>query len=104
MNNIKRIEQEIDGRATVVYEITKELTLNNIEAIFEVIKPDVEDKKNLLIKVNDVDNFDLSAIQLFESIKKSCNALGSKIVFEINLPEELADLISKSGFQEYIIA
>ena len=77
---------------------TGQLTINSIKKITESVKSQIADQAVINITVKDVDNIDLTFIQLLHSIKNSGKKKGFGVNLSMTLPEDLKSLIINAGF------
>ncbi|TCO10932.1 STAS domain-containing protein [Natronoflexus pectinivorans] len=82
--------------------LSGQLTINSIKKITEEIKSHIKNPKSVSVFVNDVDNIDLTFIQLLQSIKNSGKKNGYEVSFSMKLPEDLSALLKNAGFSNYI--
>jgi ABC-type transporter Mla MlaB component len=84
-------------------EFSGQLNINNIEKITENLKANLKTGKSLHIKTKDIENLDLTFIQLVYSLIKQRKNEGIEVNTSINVPKELKQLIINSGFSGFIM-
>ncbi len=77
---------------------TGQLTINTIKKVTESVKSQITDQSVVNITVKDVDNIDLTFIQLLHSIKHSGKKKGFAVNLSMTLPDDLESLIVNAGF------
>jgi MFS superfamily sulfate permease-like transporter len=82
-----------------IYRIEKDFSINNITHIKKELDEIVEKNKSFHLELNNLDNFDLSAIQLLISIK---NKLADNFSYSIQVKEEIKTIIKHSGFENLL--
>ena len=60
--------------------------------------------KKVSITVNDVENIDLTFVQLLQSIKNSGVKNGFEVEVSLKLPDDLSSLIKNAGFGSFLNA
>ncbi|MBN1118639.1 MAG: hypothetical protein JXA77_15615, partial [Bacteroidales bacterium] len=79
-----------------------QLTINSIAKITEEVKLHLKNPSVVNIKVKDVDNIDLTFIQLLHAISNS----GKKKAFDVNISlsvsDEISSLLTNAGFVDYL--
>ena len=72
--------------------LSGQLTIVSIKKITESVKAQLNNKpKKVSITVNDVENIDLTFVQLLQSIKNSGVKNGFEVEVSLKLPEDLRD-------------
>jgi len=82
-----------------IYRIEKDFSINNITHIKKELDEIVEKNKSFHLELSNLDNFDLSAIQLLISIK---NKLADNFSYSIKVKEEIKTIIKHSGFENLL--
>ncbi len=82
----------------LIINCSGQLTINSIEKISEKIKDQIKEVSKVSIDVKEVDNIDLTFIQLIYSIKNSGKKNGYQVAISMELPEDLKSLIINAGF------
>ena len=82
----------------VSLDLTGHLNVTNIAVIKDEINSAIKNSKKVELKITDVDDADLSLIQLLVTLRQQCNIL--KIDFKINLDlnDETLELFKRAGF------
>lgn len=81
-----------------VLKFEGDLTVNNSVEIKGFLKKLFEDEGNFSIDHSSVSSFDFSYIQLLASFQFECEQQGKKLSFSGNIPQELKNAVSDSGF------
>ncbi len=76
-------------------------TINNIRDIYEDIKNEFKSSDNIKIDFENVDEIDLSGLQLLVSLKKSCEKEDKKLQL-INIKDELLYSFELSGTDQVL--
>ena len=85
--------------------LSGQLTIVSIKKITESVKAQLNNKpKKVSITVNDVENIDLTFVQLLQSIKNSGVKNGFEVEDSLKLPEDLSSLIKNAGFGSFLNA
>ncbi len=99
---MKLTEKISDNTAIITLE--EDLSINNTENNqIETIKKTVNENNNIRIVLKNVEDIDLTVIQLLYSIKKTCEKEDKKLEFDIKLPQKLDTLLKNTGFDKQII-
>ena len=94
---ITKVSGKSDKNA--VYRIEKDFSIINIELIKKELGEIVSNNKNLKLELKNLENFDLSSIQLLHSLK---NKLNESFSYTIEVKDEIKTIIKHSGF-EYLL-
>lgn len=85
--------------------LSGQLTIVSIKKITESVKTQLNNKaKKVSITVNDVENIDLTFVQLLQSIKNSGVKNGFEVEVSLKLPDDLSSLIKNAGFGSFLNA
>ncbi|MBO9703130.1 MAG: STAS domain-containing protein [Sporocytophaga sp.] len=79
--------------------LTGNLTINNSEVIHKKILSVIEKSKKITIHLDDIDNIDLTIIQLLYSAKRTILKEGKELSTITNLPADLSLLLEKNGLK-----
>jgi DNA-binding transcriptional regulator GbsR (MarR family) len=82
-----------------IYRIEKDFSINNITHIKKELDEIVDKNKSFHLELTNLDNFDLSAIQLLLAIK---NKLANDFSYSIKVKEEIKTIIKHSGFENLL--
>lgn len=99
-NATVQIKQEGDSTARIHME--DELTIQTVEDAGKKLKNITAKYQAFVFELDNVNNLDLTYIQLILSFKKTAEDAGKKVDFDIRLTEELKALVEKAGFKELI--
>ena len=86
-----------ENEVTVVIE--KDLTINNIDPIKNELNEIVSKHKTIKVELRNIDNFDLTSVQLLYALKK---IPGKKVEITADIKEDLKNIIINSVFKEII--
>jgi len=86
-----------ENEVTVVIE--KDLSINNIDPIKNELNEIVSKHKTIKVELRNIDNFDLTSVQLLYALKK---IPGKKVEITADIKEDLKNIIINSGFKEII--
>lgn len=79
-----------------------DLYLQNAHAIWAELQKELEDCPHLHVEVENVTDFDLSAIQMLIALEKDFLARGHKMSMHFDLPYELKALLENAGMESII--
>jgi MFS superfamily sulfate permease-like transporter len=82
-----------------VYRIEKDFSITNVEAIKNELAELTSGTQSFKLELKNLENFDLSSIQLLHALK---NKLNDKFSFSIEVKDEIKTIINHSGF-EYLL-
>ncbi len=85
-----------NGELAIVF--SGQLTISSIKKMTESLKLNIDNPKKVVISTKDVENLDLTFIQLIQSIKNSGKKNGYEVAVSIKLPEDLSSLLVNAGF------
>ncbi len=101
MTNSFRIKhKDVKGEKTIT--LSGQLTINSITKLVAEMKDLLQNTSNVNIQVKEVENMDLTFIQMLFAIKNSGKKENYKIKVNMDLSEELTLLISNAGFHEIL--
>jgi anti-anti-sigma factor len=80
---------------------TDSFTINQIRTIYQTLLDEFNSSSKLLIDLRNVDEIDLSGLQLLVSLKKSCLEKNKEFYIK-NLKEELLYSFELSGLDSYL--
>lgn len=99
-----KITQNINKKTNISnIEIQGNLTINNSESIKKKLIEAINNFNELNITLKDIEKIDVSAIQLFYSLKKICNEKNKKIIFNTRFSDEISELLKHSGLDKIFI-
>jgi DNA-binding transcriptional regulator GbsR (MarR family) len=82
-----------------IYKIEKDFSINNIEAVKSEIDEIISKNNNFHFDIKNIENFDLSAVQLIYVLKEK---LKDKFTYSIDIKEEISTILKSSGFENII--
>lgn len=91
-----------NGELAIVF--SGQLTISSVKKMTESLKANIDHPQKVLISTKDVENLDLTFIQLIQSIKNSGKKNGYEVALSIKLPEDLSALLVNAGFGSLIQA
>ncbi|MGQ1890222.1 hypothetical protein ACT29H_07240 [Thermophagus sp. OGC60D27] len=94
-----QISKEGDSQ---VVTFSGQLTINYIQNIKDLVGKKIHFSKDIVVKVENPDNLDITFLQLLESIKATAESNQRKFSASGSLPDELLSLISNSGFSKLL--
>jgi len=97
---IKIINLEGKNKFKIILE--EDLTINTIENTMDEIDKIFENCEELLVEVKNVQELDLTYLQLFYSLYESFKSVDKKINFNFNFSEEYKTLIRFIGFDKVL--
>ncbi|GAH69845.1 unnamed protein product [marine sediment metagenome] len=96
--NIEPGKKKDGGKATLI--LNGDLSYKNSDSIKKEIISVVEQYNNIELQLENVEELDITCIQIFYSLKNTFSKAGKKITFKTSLPENLKAIIMNSGFNE----
>ncbi len=78
------------------------LTISNSESIYKKILSIVTTSKKTTIHLNNIENIDLTMVQILHSVKRTILKEGKEFTTIANLPKDLSLLMDKSGFKNIL--
>jgi ABC-type transporter Mla MlaB component len=101
MSDLKiKINQPGKGDKSLKIFLGGDLSVNKLEDLTNKLKQIEKDHNEFEININDVSAFDLSSIQLLQSLKKTVEKHKKKIKFKIELPKDIWELFDRTGFSK----
>ncbi len=85
-----------NGELAIVF--SGQLTISSVKKMTESLKANIDHPEKVLISVKDVENLDLTFIQLIQSIKNCGRKNGYEVAVSMKLPEDLSSLLVNAGF------
>ena len=79
-----------------------QLVINNIEKIIENVRTNLKKVNTRKFIVKDVENVDLTFVQMLYSLKKSGEKEGIESTLSISVSDDLQKLLTSSGFTNLI--
>ena len=83
----------------VIFKIEKDFSIINIEQIIQELTDIIDKTPSFHLELKNLDNFDLSSIQLLHAIKEK---MKNSFSYSIELKDEIKTIIKHSGF-EYVL-
>ncbi len=85
-----------NGELAIVF--SGQLTISSIKKMTESLKANIDNPKKVAISTKDVENLDLTFIQLIQSVKNSGKKNGYEVSVSMKLPDDLSSLLVNAGF------
>jgi len=76
------------------------VTISTIRNIARELQKMIKERKYFVLQLTDIENIDVSGLQLLESLKKEYR---EQVDIQVQLTSELHELLHKSGFTKYIV-
>ena len=102
-NNIQIRPSKKKGESKVSIILENELTIFSIEAMKAKIIDAVKKYDIIEFNLKDINNMDLTFVQLFYSIRKSAESLNKTILFDVNLSDDIESLFINSDLNKVLI-
>lgn len=92
------------NKKTKALEVALEGHLNvaNIAAIKKELTSTIKNSKNIVIKVANTDDADITLVQLLMALKNKCSNAGAHLDIIYDLNNETSELFSRAGFANTI--
>jgi len=84
-----------------IIKIGNEFSIKNIGEITQNLKKNLRNVRSALIKIENIEQIDLSAIQVVQAAKKYAEKKGIDLKVEAQLNDELKSLLISSGFTDF---
>jgi len=85
------------GQKYLKIKMEGDLYLQNSHSIWQQLLKTVEECDHLVVKIENVTDFDLSAIQMLVAIEKEISSKGHKVEWIVDLPYEIKSLLENAG-------
>lgn len=95
-----QIEANEGNTEKSVVKIEGDVSLVHIEEIKNKLMDEIKKTNDITIELQNIENIDLSTIQLLYSIKKTKETQNKKTILNIDLSDELQLLLKRSGCGE----
>lgn len=79
-----------------------QLTINYIQKIKDSVQEQVNFSKDIVVRVENPDNLDITFLQLLQSMKATMEKNKRKFSVSAELPNELNSLVSNAGFSDLL--
>ncbi len=101
--NIQIKPSKKKGENLVNIVLENELTIFSVESMKDMIIEAVMKYDQIGFALKNVNNIDLTFIQLLYSIKKSAKKLNKKVSFDIELSDDMKSLLNNSDLSKVLI-
>jgi anti-anti-sigma regulatory factor len=91
------------GTNANIVEITGSLVINHIEKIYHDLSTNLDFSKNLKVVLDQVDNIDITFVQLLLSLKKQFGKSGLELTLQSKLSDDMWLLLNNAGFNKQLI-
>lgn len=91
--------QFLKGTSHNTLEISGNLVINHIEAIYKDLKNSMDFSKKLILHATQIKGIDLTCIQVFLAIKQEFESRSIPVEIKIDLSEEQQHLLDNAGFR-----
>jgi len=98
---IKPSKKKGENMASIILE--NELTIFSIESMKDKIIEAVMKYDHVEFALKNINNVDLTFIQLLYSVKKTAEALNKKVSFDVELPDDIKSLLNNSDLSKVLI-
>lgn len=95
-------QKEVDGKKAAGLLIKNELTINNISEVKQEIAPLISNYEHFSLSLREIENIDLSAVQLLYSLRQTLEKKGKGIELDLQLPDELRSIVENAGFKDLL--
>jgi DNA-binding transcriptional regulator GbsR (MarR family) len=82
-----------------VFTLEKDFSLNNISQVKNELDEIIDKNKEFHLELKNIENFDLSSIQLLHALK---NKLGNGFSYSLSVKDEIKTIIMHSGFDNLV--
>jgi hypothetical protein len=101
MSNLQLTHRALDKRKTRgSIHLGGNLIMNNAERVLQVFQESSQSYNSLVVKIDQVEELDLSFIQMCLSLKKSMDLQQKQVSFHWSLPEDIRKLIVQAGIAD----
>jgi anti-anti-sigma regulatory factor len=91
---------KIEG--AVLLTLQGELTIDNAAAVRKYLLDSLAKHKKFTVRISNVENIDLTIIQLLQRFAWDAKELGKEVDFDFKLNEEFHSLIQRAGFNTFL--
>jgi anti-anti-sigma regulatory factor len=91
------------GTNANIVEITGSLVINHIEKLYHDLSTNLDFSKNLKVVLDQVENIDITFVQLLLSLKKQFGKTGLELTLQSNLSDDMWLLLNNAGFNKQLI-
>jgi anti-anti-sigma regulatory factor len=91
------------GTNANIVEITGSLVINHIEKIYHDLSTNIDFSKNLKVVLDQVENIDITFVQLLLSLKKQFGKSGLELTLQSKLSDDMWLLLNNAGFNKQLI-
>lgn len=94
-----QVKTEKDGDTGVII-LKGDITLQNIGTLKEIVIPVLDGNALLMINIEEVEDFDLSAVQFFCSLHRTVVKQNKKVTITGTIPKSFNEIISGCGIEK----
>lgn len=93
--------KQTDGVLNI--EFSGQLTIVSIKKVTESVKSQLSNKpEKVIILADNVENIDITFIQLLKAIKNSGSKNGFDVTYSLRLSDDLSSLVRNAGFEKLL--
>lgn len=93
--------KQTDGVLNIEY--SGQLTIVSIKKVTESVKSQLSNKpEKVVILADNVENIDITFIQLLKAIKNSGSKNGFDVTYSLRLSDDLSSLVRNAGFEKLL--
>ncbi|HHU00859.1 STAS domain-containing protein [Xiashengella succiniciproducens] len=93
--------KQTDGVLNI--EFSGQLTIVSIKKVTESVKSQLSNKpEKVVILADNVENIDITFIQLLKAIKNSGSKNGFDVTYSLRLSDDLSSLVRNAGFEKLL--
>ncbi|MBN2273378.1 MAG: STAS domain-containing protein [Bacteroidales bacterium] len=85
-----------------IVKIENEFSIKNAEEITQKLEKNIRNAKTILVKLEHIEHFDLSAIQIMKAMHQYAERKNMELRFEMQLSDDVKSLLIKTGFDDFI--
>lgn len=85
----------------ITLDLGARLTIDNLPVFKQKIEDALSRSKSVILKSDYVEDIDLPFIQMVMATERSCEIEKKKLILELNIPDDVAQLLINSGFNNF---
>lgn len=85
-----------------IVKIEDEFSIKNIGEITRKIQKNIRNAKAILVKLEHIEQLDLSAIQVMKAIQQYADKKDVELKLEMQLSDDIKSLLIKTGFNDLV--
>ena len=83
-----------------ILKIENEFSIRNVGEITNKLKKNIRNAKTVLLKLEHIDQLDLSAIQVIHALKNYANEKSIELKMEVQVSDDVRSLLANTGFKD----